>query len=417
MPLVDSFIRPDARSNDMSIQRRFPSYFASMMRTVLFLLLMTTPRYALGGEQDVTEPIVSESTVAEPGWGYPYDSLMADLDQWRGSPFVWIDSIGTSAQQRPLWELTISDPTSSQPRQRVFVHTRTHPNEVQTSRVVNAMIKLLLSDEPEYAAMRTRLVVHIVPMYNPDGVELGYGRENANGIDLERNWDKDAMEPESAALRRRFEVLMNTPMPIRLALNLHSAGACRRHFIVHDATGTSREYFRHQINFVNNVRVRWPDGIAPWDYAITWVNQTPTHFPESWWWRSHDATVLALTYEDMNCASAGNYDSTAMAILGGIARQLALPSSAGDRIDRERAGSAHIEYVGGDRVVLHLRVPSPRDVTLELFTLHGERIEAIGLGRRSEGWHDYELSQHLPPGFTIVSVHSGTDRIDLGAVR
>ena len=35
-------------------------------------------------------------------------------------------------------------------------------------------------------------------MYNPDGVELGLARENANGVDLEREWSKPDPQPEPA---------------------------------------------------------------------------------------------------------------------------------------------------------------------------------------------------------------------------
>ena len=41
-------------------------------------------------------------------------------------------------------------------------------------------------------------------MHNPDGVELGYPRENANGIDIESGWDDTVLQPEVSALQNRF---------------------------------------------------------------------------------------------------------------------------------------------------------------------------------------------------------------------
>ncbi len=54
---------------------------------------------------------------------------------------------------------------------------------------------------------------NIIPMYNPDGVELGYGRENANGVDIESNWDKPVLEPEVQVLKGLFEKFMAEPNP------------------------------------------------------------------------------------------------------------------------------------------------------------------------------------------------------------
>ena len=106
------------------------------------------------------------------------------------------------------------------------------------------MIRYLMSDDPRATALRERIVFHIIPMYNPDGVELQYPRENANGIDLEREWDTPNPQPEPAALKARFTELMNSTAPIKLALNLHSVYLCQRYFVYHDQKGTSREFAR-----------------------------------------------------------------------------------------------------------------------------------------------------------------------------
>ncbi len=388
------------------------------MRIALILaLLLASPVLARVGDESPDQGESGMDVAAEPGWGYTFDSLRADLDRWRHSPYVWIDTIGSSVLGRPIWELTITDPTSTEPRQRIYLHTRTHPNEVQTSWLIKALIKLLTSDRPEIQELRRRLVIHIVPMYNPDGVELGYGRENAHGLDLERNWDKDPMEPEPASLRRRFIALMNTEMPIRLALNLHSAGACRRHFIVHDYTGTSRTYFRYQINFVNAVRAAWGDGIAPWDYAITWVNETPTHFPESWWWMNRQETVLAMTYEDMNCAEAGNYDSTAQAILAGVARSLSIPTSGVDIALAPTSLRASVTYGVDDAVAIRYSLPVPIGVTVSFHSTNGELIARYDLGMMTEGEHTFNWRWDGPAGLYFCTVQGGDRSITLGVLR
>ena len=64
-------------------------------------------------------------------------------------------------------------------------------------------------------------------MHNPDGVELGYPRENANGIDIESGWDDLVLQPEVSALKNRFiDLMIPVANPIKVALNMHSAYAC-----------------------------------------------------------------------------------------------------------------------------------------------------------------------------------------------
>jgi hypothetical protein len=258
-------------------------------------------------------------------WGYGYDSLLVDLDRWNESPFVSIDSLGASVQNRAIWELTITDDPESSTNHRIYIHTRTHPGEEESFWVTNEIINILLSDTPLGDFLRANFTYHIIPMYNPDGVELGYPRNNANGIDIESGWDDVPLEPEVAVLQNRFiDLMWNVDNPIEVALNMHSAYACLRYFVYHASEGTSSEYTGMEQLFINSVRSHFPSGIETWSYYVSWTSGTPDQYPESWWWMNHGQNVLALTYEDMNCDEAGLYDSTANAIVRGIIDYLGL---------------------------------------------------------------------------------------------
>ena len=254
--------------------------------------------------------------------GYSYDSLLSDLELWRVSEFVKIDSIGLSVQGRPLWQLTISsDPNNVEGKRTVHIHARTHPQETEGFYVTDEMIKILLSESDFAQTVRANCVFYIIPMYNPDGVELSHPRTNANNIDLESNWNTFPHQPEVAALKARFTELMASPKPIEVMLNMHSSSLCERYFVYHHENGTSPAYALKEQNLINGVRSYFPGSIAPFTYFVSWTSGTALQYPESWCWLNHGENIMALTYEDMyrpSCSTSGNYDSTANAILHGV---------------------------------------------------------------------------------------------------
>jgi hypothetical protein len=257
---------------------------------------------------------------ASGNWGYGYDTLLHDIGEWSKSPFVTVDSVGASVQNRTLFVLTIQDTTADtlHLRRRIWIHARTHPNEVQGTWVTNEMIKILLSDSSFADSLRRRYVFTIMPMYNPDGVELGKSRQNANNIDLESNWNAPSPQPEVLVLRSQFEKMMTMPNPMEVMLNMHSALACKRYFVYHAEGGTTRLFSLLEQRYINYVRSHFPGGIEPYTYFVSWTSAPATQYPESWCWFNHQEKIMAMTYEDKNCASAGGFDSTASALLRGI---------------------------------------------------------------------------------------------------
>lgn len=261
------------------------------------------------------------------GWGYGYDSLLRDLDVWRGHRTVGLDSIGATLQGRAIWMVTISDSTDSLvvtalrdgPKKRIVFHARTHPAEVQSQRIANEAVRFLLDSTELAGRLRREFIFHIVPMYNPDGVEIGHPRWNANGIDLESNWNKPALQPETKALKARFEQMMAGTIPVEVALNLHSDQYnCTRFFFMHDVGGTSAAFVELEKKFIAGIQANALSGwFEDWDFIQSWVNATGTQYAEGFWWVNHREDVMAMTYEDANCTGADGFDTTARALVLG----------------------------------------------------------------------------------------------------
>lgn len=343
------------------------------------------------------------------GWGYGYDQLLTDLDRWKTSQYVSVQSIGRSVLDRDIWEVIItSDKPQTTHRRTVTIHARTHPHETQSWWVCEQIINFLLSDDPWADYLRQNCTFHIIPMYNPDGVEDMNTRENHNGVDLEREWDKPNAQPEAVALKRRYLELMNSEAPIEVALNLHSSSDPERYFWFHDQTGSSEEFANLERQFIAGVRT-WFQRIMPWDYRVSWKDQTPSHFPESWFWLNYGTDVMALTYEDvfshnLNTPDA-HFDSAAWALLRGVAGYLGLQTSS----------VAHQQTLSGAEIIVRsitpgqitLSLPAPVYGRLSVYDALGREVAILAEKQMQAGTEHYRWdSEKLPSGFYFVRLET-----------
>ncbi len=341
--------------------------------------------------------------LAAANWGYGYDSLLTDIGTWRQSPYAVIDSIGASVQGRTLFRLTITNPLMGpQARPRIWVHARTHPQEVEGTHVTNEMVRILLSEGEPGATLRQRYIFSIVPMYNPDGVELSYPRQNANGIDLESNWNSPAPELEVQTLRAQFQQFMASSEPIKVALNMHSSSRGRRYFVYHSPVGTSELFAELEKKFIGFIRNRTPGRIEPWDYFVSWTVATATQYPESWFWMNHAEAVMALTYEDIYGVVNGGFDTTAQALLLGVDDYLTdVATGVGSLADmpaRFELGQNFPNPFNGTSVI-RFRTERSGHIVLAVYDLVGREVARLADGHAGAGMHVRTIrSDGLPSG-------------------
>jgi predicted deacylase len=87
---------------------------------------------------------------------------------------------------------------------------------------LKAFLEELLADDPEAAAFRARYRVLVVPLVNPDGVDEGHWRQNAGGVDLNRDW-LNFNQPEVRLVRDAFvSTVRDAGAPVAFTIDFHS---------------------------------------------------------------------------------------------------------------------------------------------------------------------------------------------------
>ncbi len=198
---------------------------------------------------------------------YTYEDMEKDLEVLSNhfSSFCELDSIGETFDSRKLYRLSVGNPKS---KNQYIVTGSIHAREYITTKLV-----MMLTYDFLYSYQNQDVLIHIVPMVNPDGVSISqlgksgirtdkaYRRideiaaldnssvdnsnylrlwkANANGVDLNRNFDalwdsyqgaghpsadmykgtSPGCEPEAAAL-----IKLTKENPIKKTISYHTQG-------------------------------------------------------------------------------------------------------------------------------------------------------------------------------------------------
>ena len=123
--------------------------------------------------------------------------------------FVRRQQIGVSVLGAPIDEVVIgSGPVT------ILMWSQMHGNESTTTKAVLDLINALALGYDKATGLLQQLTLVVIPMLNPDGARA-YTRENANGVDLNRD-ARQRTQPESRALREVYQ--RHTP---DFCFNLH----------------------------------------------------------------------------------------------------------------------------------------------------------------------------------------------------
>ncbi|WNC70526.1 M14 family metallopeptidase [Thalassotalea psychrophila] len=127
------------------------------------------------------------------------------------------DLLGESTQGRPIYKIE----SKGSSNEWLVILGRMHPPEVTGALALFPFVETILSNSELAASFREKYNVLVIPNINPDGVQAGNWRHNANGYDLNRDWI-DFNQVETRQINAYLDQLVSQGQKIKFAVDFHS---------------------------------------------------------------------------------------------------------------------------------------------------------------------------------------------------
>ncbi|NNE31458.1 MAG: hypothetical protein HKN40_03715 [Winogradskyella sp.] len=229
-----------------------------------------------------TEPILVsaqeiQSSVDVKNW---YSALL------KGKDFVHLNSYGTSVLGKNLPVLDIHK-NGKDNKDLIILLTRQHPPEVTGYFAFQAFLETILKDSELSNTFLNTYRILAFPIMNPDGVDLGHWRHNANGVDLNRDWSRYNQPEIKQAVKYISKAIKKSKTRVILGLDFHSTW--------YDVFYTNESRAKTTMpQFIDNWFIALEHNIP--DYT---VNETSSDsdkpVSKGWFLYGHDA--VGITYE------------------------------------------------------------------------------------------------------------------------
>lgn len=214
------------------------------------------------------------------------DDYKAWSDSLAKYPFVSVDSVGLTHEERSVLKMQISGTDTKKPGV-LIITGRQHPPEVTGALACKYFIDEVTSNSDLANEFRRHFEVWAYPFANPDGVQNGHWRHNGAGVDLNRDW-KAFNQPETRAIRDDLLPLRDDSLrKVYYGIDFHSTDENIFYPINRDVS-TFPEDFTYR--WIEQFQQRFPD------YPVE-VEPFDTSSPITKNWIYHTFGADAVTYE------------------------------------------------------------------------------------------------------------------------
>ena len=212
------------------------------------------------------------------------DACKQWIDKLGEKQFISIHTIGYSTQGRPLYGLSISE---SDGKNLLVILSRQHPPEITGYKEMMAFVESISENTRLARRFRKKFETIVVPMMNPDGVDNGFWRHNAGGIDMNRDW-RHFHQPETFAFRKYIlEKVRKQNAIVCFGVDFHST---QEDIFYYSKKNINPDKEIITLKWVNSINQLFPDNsFNPEPTGIT--SQTSKN------WFYNEIKAEAITYE------------------------------------------------------------------------------------------------------------------------
>lgn len=108
-------------------------------------------------------------------------------------PQCILESVGRTVEGRDIDLLILGEPAEK--KKKIWILGRQHPGESMASWFVQGFLdRMLDEDDPASRKILEQAVIYVIPYLNIDGGIHGNIRTNANGVDLNREWENPSKD-------------------------------------------------------------------------------------------------------------------------------------------------------------------------------------------------------------------------------
>ena len=126
---------------------------------------------------------------------YSYERHQDLLAAVQMHPFVTLEHLGDTIDNRDLTLVKVSDGNNDGNKRSIWITARQHPGETMAEWLVEGLLYSLLDgDNATGKLLLDKANFYIVPNMNPDGSVRGHLRTNAVGTNLNREWSNPSLE-------------------------------------------------------------------------------------------------------------------------------------------------------------------------------------------------------------------------------